>query len=198
MKTLLSITFVLFYIGAAPSLSADVVTGPVVNPANGHSYYLLDEASWNDSQTEAVALGGHLVTINDAAENQWVFDTFSSFDGLNRNLWIGFNDSVNEGVFEWVSGEVSTYNNWNTGQPNNFDGVEDYAFIQRPQIQEANDSFSPGFWNDQDNQDATDRVLGQYFGVAEVVSIPEPNAGLAIVMFTLFPAALARRKNLRR
>jgi hypothetical protein len=58
----------------------------VVNPANHHLYYLLDAASWTRSEAESLSMGGHLVTINDEAENNWVTDTFA----LDRNLWIGF------------------------------------------------------------------------------------------------------------
>src|SRR6266550_3537036 len=79
---------------------ASIEIGPVINPANQHTYYLLSAATWTDSQAFAQSLGGNLATINDAAENTWVFQTF----GQSRDLWIGFNDQQIEGTFTWVSG----------------------------------------------------------------------------------------------
>lgn len=59
---------------------------------NGHWYRLTSEAlSWHEAEAEAVAAGGHLVTINDAAENQWLVATFGG-SGLTE-AWTGFTDS---------------------------------------------------------------------------------------------------------
>src|SRR5438093_420276 len=74
---------------------------PIVNPANGHTYVLLDSATWTVSETEAVSLGGHLATIRNRAEQDWVFQTFGSYVGQNRLLWIGLNDAASEGQFVW-------------------------------------------------------------------------------------------------
>ena len=143
-----------------------------VNPANGHTYHLLTSANWMDSEAEAVSLGGHLVTINDQDENDFVFSEFGS---PVRNLWIGLTDEAVEGTFVWVSGEPVSFTNWHVGngEPNNI-GNEDYAhiFVQSPTIPD-------GSWND-----ARDVAVGaagsnfQSFGVVEVV--PEP-ASLTIL-----------------
>jgi hypothetical protein len=92
-----------------------VLEGPIMNQENGHFYYLLSPLSWVDAEDEAVCLGGHLATINDAIEDDWVWTTF---DGSNRRLWIGLTDKVVEGTFEWINGEPVTYTNWNTNEPN--------------------------------------------------------------------------------
>src|SRR5262245_38513612 len=82
---------------------------------NGHTYYLLSTSSWTDAEAAAIGLGGHLVTINDAAENNFLVNQWAS--GPNeRSLWIGFNDAAVEGTFVWSSGQPVTYTNWNGGE----------------------------------------------------------------------------------
>jgi Ca2+-binding RTX toxin-like protein len=112
----------------------------VTNPANCHTYFLTDPelgTSWTDAEAQAVAAGGHLVTINDATEQQWLIDTF----GTSESFWIGLNDAETENQFEWISGEPVTYTNWASGEPNNLSD-EDYA--------ELNPAFAAGQWNDRD------------------------------------------------
>ena len=106
-------------IGTATPCIAGVLSGPVVNPANGHTYYLLSQGDWTSSEPQAVSLGGHLVTIDDPAENAWVFGTFSTFGGTARALWIGYDDQASEGSFAWSSGEAPVGTHWSGGQPDN-------------------------------------------------------------------------------
>jgi glucose/arabinose dehydrogenase len=101
---------------------------------NGKEYLLTNSAkSWTDAQAEATSLGGNLVTINNAAEENWLKQTF----GSSEQLWIGLTDRTTEGTFKWVNGETATYRNWNPGEPNNFNfgGAvpegEDYAVINQ-------------------------------------------------------------------
>ena len=124
-------------LGAVNPSVASPILGPIVNPANGHTYYLLAPKSWSASEAEAQQLGGHLVTINDAAENNFVRTTFgpSSHQGL---LWIGFTDAAAEGKFVWASGLAPMYSNWFGSEPNNFGGGENYALMEA----------TSGFWND--------------------------------------------------
>jgi uncharacterized delta-60 repeat protein/uncharacterized repeat protein (TIGR01451 family) len=103
---------------------------------NGHVYYLLVPSTWKQAEQWARGLGGHLVTINDAAEDTFVFDTFAGYGGIPRQLWIGLNDEAIEGTFVWSSGEPVTYLNWTPGEPNNDSGnplgEEDFAHIYSP------------------------------------------------------------------
>ena len=70
---------------AAGRLPAQVVAGPVINPSNGHAYWLLAPDSWTHSEAQAVALGGHLATINDQAEQDWVVAQFGQYAGEYRS-----------------------------------------------------------------------------------------------------------------
>ncbi len=68
---------------------------------------------WGDAVESCEAWGGTLVTINDAAENQWLFERFGA------GLWIGATDESGwgDGEFRWVSGQPFGYRNWGGGQP---------------------------------------------------------------------------------
>ena len=105
--------------------SSDAVSdiGPglwLENPANGHGYTVTDNwSSFAEYEGQAVAWGGHLVTINDQAEQDWLYDNFGPVGYL-----IGFNDIEEEGSFVWVSGQPVSYTNWCDGEPNNFTGVD--------------------------------------------------------------------------
>ena len=110
-RHLLHIVIALAAILFASQAWAVVVLGPINNPANGHDYYLLSQGCWTAAEAEAITLGGHLVTINDQAENDFVFNTFANLHP-NDDLWIGFSDVTVEGMFEWVSGEPVTFTNW--------------------------------------------------------------------------------------
>lgn len=143
------------------------IAGPWINPANGHFYYLLDADTWTNSEDQAIALGGHLVTINDQAEQDLVFETFSG----GRNLWIGFTDTLEEGNFVWISGEAVTYTNWETNEPNNLQD-EDYAHIN------GQNADWNGQWNDLHDWGREGWTVP--YGVVEV--IPEPaTLGLLLV-----------------
>src|SRR5262245_50285327 len=109
------------------SAGAQPIAGPFVY--NGHSYYLLAQANWTDSEAAAVVLGGHLVTINDAAENDFIYAAFSDFDGAQRGLWIGLTDQEIEGDFAWASGEALNYTDWGLSEPNDWETGEDYVHL---------------------------------------------------------------------
>ncbi|MBI1924922.1 PEP-CTERM sorting domain-containing protein [Candidatus Poribacteria bacterium] len=171
---------------SAATTRGTTLSGPIVNPANGHTYFLLSQNTWTASEAEAVSLGGHLATINDAAEDSFVFGTFSpivlplapvSF----TSLWIGLNDAAIEGTFVWVSGESSPYINWHPGNPQGTFADEDYVGIV------VNPAFgTPGLWHDI----VSDSRLGDVvFGVVEV-PVPDPSPGpipepSTLILFTV-------------
>ena len=116
------------------------------------TYYLTTATTWTDAQAQAQAMGGNLVTINDAAENQFLVNAF----GGSELFWIGLNDVAQEGVFKWINGEPVTYTNWNSGEPNNY-GNEDYVHFNWG---------SSGRWNDIPNSG----YGGLHRGIIEVLN----------------------------
>ena len=157
-----ALIFLWLYLAVLTSALGAVVQGPIVNPANGHLYYLLSQNNWTGSETEAVVLGGHLATIDDFAEQQWVFNTFGRGFGGGRLLWIGLNDSAAEGSYRWSSGEAGAYRFWTPGEPNNASAGEDYTAMYY-----AGHS-AEGRWNDWPNINA-DPIGIPFMGVAEVL-----------------------------
>lgn len=79
----------------------------------GKAYDLLGSLTWASAQAAAVARGGNLVTIDDAAENAYLRSTFSSWDS-----WIGLHDTDGTNTFVWVDGTPVSYTNWNANEPN--------------------------------------------------------------------------------
>jgi hypothetical protein len=120
---------------------AEIIAGPITNPANGHDYYLLSPNSWTMSEAEAESLGGTLAVIENAHEQDWVFSTFGFYNGVNRGLWIGLHKNWSN-VFVWVTDERTNYLNWGPGQPDNAGGVENSVHMWMP------GSNVQGMWND--------------------------------------------------
>ena len=86
------------------------------NPANGHRYASVNALTWAEAEATAASWGGHLISLNDAAEETWAVGAFGGTFAL------GLNDLAVEGAHEWTSGEPVTHTNWCAGEPNNAGG----------------------------------------------------------------------------
>ena len=114
------------------------------NPANGHQYAAVNCGTWTQCEAQAVALGAHLVSVNDAAENAWLVSTFTP----TKNYWIGLTDKDQQGVWKWTSGEAFGYSNWVVGEPNNWLNNESYVHMNYNYPTQTN---RIGQWNDAQN-----------------------------------------------
>jgi gliding motility-associated-like protein len=124
-----------------------------------YDYVPANLITWTDAKVAAEAmdyfgLQGYLATLTIPDEGQ-ISGELSPGTG-----WIGASDAGAEGVWKWMTGpEVGTtfwngnengsvapgmYENWNTGEPNNYNGGEDYAHI-------TYNTGIPGSWNDLPN-----------------------------------------------
>jgi Lectin C-type domain len=102
----------------SPTASASPTTHPTAECFNvgvpvqvhdGHRYAYVELATsltWDGAQAAAEALTccgapGHLVTVGDAAERDFVQAMMS---GAGRLGWVGFNDAATEGTYVWTDG----------------------------------------------------------------------------------------------
>ena len=116
--------------------SGAIAPVPGAVPFGGHYYeYLAGPAGWHAARDDCVAKGGHLVTISSAEENAFVWGLAPPGD-----RWIGLSDEATEGVWQWVTGEPVGFVNWAAGQPDDFNGTEDYAHMWP--------TTGDGAWND--------------------------------------------------
>jgi hypothetical protein len=99
---------------------------------NGHGYYeSTDQYLWTQSRDIATTLGGHLVTITDAAESAFILNNIAQPDN-DWGAWIGLYNTGTPGSFSWVTGEPLVYTNWNATEPNNQGGSA--TFINEPYV----------------------------------------------------------------
>lgn len=148
-------------------------------PFGDHMYLLLSPGTWHEKQAEAEQLGGHLISINSSAENEfirqrWIAErivcvwpptgncppVWPPLPWANPRVfeaWIGFTDTSLEGTFVWVDGQPVTFTNWIFGMPFDPSGNEDFTLIS-----------SGGKWVDVEG-------TSSWSAVAEVEPVPEPS-----------------------
>jgi len=90
------------------------------NQFNCHRYILTSgEKSFHAAEREAMALGGHLVAINDPEENEFVNRRFRA--KLQGHIWIGLErPAAHQPFVRWTAGDKLDYTNWNPGEPNDW------------------------------------------------------------------------------
>ena len=111
---------------------------------NGHLYYVynLDTVStWNEAKQYCENQGGYLATITSPEENEFVYSYLKNNFGY-ESAYFGFTDQDEEGIWVWDNGEVSSYTNWHSGEPNGENPNEDFAMFYY--------KYSDGTWNDGD------------------------------------------------
>ncbi|APR76025.1 Cell surface protein [Minicystis rosea] len=115
-----------------PCLSGSGASAAKLDASTNHCYAAFSTAlSSTAAESACVALGGHLASIGDAAENALVQSLLPT-----QTVLIGAMDTATEGTFTWTSGDPFTYSNWSPNEPNN-SGDEDCTQL-----------YVDGSWND--------------------------------------------------
>lgn len=158
-------------------------SAPVEHEYNGHLYSLTPAGlSWLNAENSAKSLGGHLVTINDQAEQTWLNSQFSFPD----QFWIGaFQDlgdpsySEPAGGWKWINGESLAFTNWAGGEPNN-----NYVTEERWGAMHV---FSEGLWADYHDDVRLPGIVER--------PVPEPSTLALVGTGALALASRRRRAN---
>ncbi len=98
-------------------------------PLNGHYYALIPACTWAQAESFAGAFGGHLATVRNVAEHDWLAATFGATAAPDTRFWIGLSDQGSEGTWTWSSGEPVGFLNWGLFEPDNASGNQDYGAL---------------------------------------------------------------------
>ncbi len=111
---------------------------------NGHHYYCsTTNATWLNAQAVCEQNGGHLAVINTAGENAFLANQLTI-----QSAYIGLSDHITEGSFVWANSDELNYTNWYPGQPNNYNGNQDFV-----------EMLNNGQWNDQYVSSALEYIM---------------------------------------
>ena len=103
---------------------------------NGHHYKVIAEhATWHVAKARCEAMGGHLVTITSAAEDDFVRALCKGED-----VWLGASDEEKEGDWKWVTGEAFAFKHWATGQPDNDQGTQHHLVYSHGEAWDDNNA----------------------------------------------------------
>lgn len=104
---------------------------------NGYKYDLYDySVDWQTAKKICEKKDGMLADIADGEEQEFIWNLTKQ--GGKSEYWLGLTDIENGGVWQWISSNEFTYNNWKSGTPDNDLGIESYGLIKAEN----------GTWND--------------------------------------------------
>ncbi|GAF74719.1 unnamed protein product, partial [marine sediment metagenome] len=117
--------------------SSNAIEWTVENGGNGHFYeHMPTHMSWDAAQAYAVERGGYLATLTSSAESEFVHSLVPVNDvatGFIGDSFIGgyqdrtgLNFSEPLGGWQWVTGEEWSFDNWQSGNPDNQSDIEHY------------------------------------------------------------------------
>lgn len=116
-----------------------------------HLYQRFDTGmTWTAAKEYCKKLGGHLVVITSASEQNKVQSLIAK--GTQKQYWLGAKRDMNKRNFVWVNGAKFAYANWSKGEPNNYRSEEGYVQMYRVPNPHNYSADSFGKWNDINNE----------------------------------------------
>ena len=89
-------------------------------PKQGNSCFQMieEKLSWFDAEIRCIKEGGHLASVHSKEEMDVLQELASKHKNLNVNyFWIGANDLMKEGQFDWSDGLNISFSNWRPRHP---------------------------------------------------------------------------------
>jgi hypothetical protein len=68
--------------------------------------FCADEISWTQARDGCASVGMHLVRIDDAVENQWVYENVYDTGTASNGIWIGASQLLVTGEWRWTDGTL--------------------------------------------------------------------------------------------
>ena len=138
MKNLI-LSSVLVLIASSAAQAQQAVQWRVQDGGNGHWYQWLGWGfvdSWSDGAGYADSVGGHLPTVHSVGEQSLLLSLVPSpscepnWGGV---ILLGGQQSTNAGAanlgWSWITGESWDFQNWNVGEPNDYDGFQENRLV---------------------------------------------------------------------
>jgi alpha-tubulin suppressor-like RCC1 family protein/subtilisin family serine protease len=138
-------------------------------------------------------LGGHIATINDNEENEFIrsyvnnylfyepnfrvqYPNYNYYDFAHDPI-IGINDFKEEGNFEWISNEQSTFKNWGDDEPNNKHDSSNFSPANFVKLER-----NSGKWYDfyYPNENYYNLYIIEIPGISSVTSVTLDNTSLTL------------------
>ena len=84
----------------------------------------LNQLNFYQAESYCINLGGRLASIQ--SKDGWDKIANGQFLSIKTNgLWLGLNILNKTAGYQWTDNSPVSFTNWNTGQPDNFNGVEE-------------------------------------------------------------------------
>jgi hypothetical protein len=169
---------------AASTLSAQIAQWSSLSGGNDHYYELVvapGGITWAAADTAAQNAGGYLATLTSVAENTFAFNLAAAtpsawfIDGPGNGLgpWLGGYQatflSEPAGGWVWGTGESWSYTNWASGEPSNYNNIEDRLQLFGSQTLMA------ATWNDIPSGGNADGPAHAYLIEYNTNPVPEPS-----------------------
>lgn len=103
-----------------------------------HRYLLVEDAlTWKEARSACDAIGGHLVTIGNKSENDFVRSL-----AAGKAVWLGLTDEGKDGKYGWIDGLSVRFSGWAPGEPNHQNGMEHVGSLRQ--------NYADYGWTDED------------------------------------------------
>ena len=187
----------------------DVVIEKSLLFGRGDSAYLIVEGpTWKEAEAAANALGGHLVTINDQEENDWLVEKFKDVDLVkDDDRYINHSDIYSIGLtrdsrndkWSWSSGEDVNFTNFGPNEPYNGQKYAAMNTFNQEQTEAAPDwnwGSVSGSWVDGYADGVTPMTSDGLYGIAEIPLIKREESAYVIVQGNSWGEAQSNSRSL--